>query len=222
MGRRSYACPYFPLAVASIRVLKSSRHALLLKGGAVRLLLLLTVVALMVTACEGERGPTGPAGADGNANVKTGTISPTNPEWLWNQYYTLQIDPSSWMRYYTRYVDIPVEEITPDIISTGLVLVFFEAHPGSGNWTPLPFQYVSFGAAYAYNLVYDVMEGMIRLHYFYSLNDLSGTIPDLQNAVIPTFTFKYMVIEGTALEAMLAREVDVSDHDRITEYLMSP
>ncbi len=126
------------------------------------------------------------------------------------------------MRYYTRYVDIPGDELSPDIISTGLVLVFFEADPGSGTWTPLPFQYVTFGSEYAYNIVYDVMDGMIRLHYFYTRNDLSGTIPDLEMAVIPTYTFKYMVIEGTALAAILAREVDVSDHDRITEYLMSP
>ena len=187
-----------------------------------RLLILLTVAALMVAGCEGEQGPIGPAGADGNANVKTGTISPTNAEWLWHNYYTLQTSPGSETRYYTRYVDIPVAEITPDIISTGLVLVFFEADPGSGNWTPLPFQYVAFGSAYAYNIVYDVMEGMIRLHYFYTRNDLSGTIPNLQNAVIPTYTFKYMVIEGTVLQAILASEVDVSDHDRITEYLMSP
>ena len=124
------------------------------------------------------------------------------------------------MGYMTRYVDIPVEEITPEFLSTGLVLVFFEPDPGSGKWTPLPFQYVTFGYAYAYNIVHDVMEGMIRLHYFYTPNDLSGTPPDLQNAEIPTYTFKYMVIEGTALEAMLAREIDFTDHDCITEYLM--
>jgi hypothetical protein len=193
-----------------------------MKGDAVRLLILLTVAVLMVVGCEGEEGPTGPAGADGNANVGTGTISPTNAEWLWNSYYSMQISPGSWMSYYTRYVDISVEEITPDIISTGLVLVFFEAEPESGNWTPLPFQYVTFGSAYTYNIVYDVMEGMIRLHYFYTRNDLSVTVPNIETAVIPTYTFKYMVIEGTALAAMRAREVDVSDHDRITEYLMSP
>ena len=184
--------------------------------------MILTVAILLVTGCEGEQGPTGPAGADGNANVKTGTISPTNAEWLWSSIYWFQTDPSTAIGYGTRYVDIPVEDITPEIISTGLVLVFFEARPGTGKWTPLPFQLVMFGAAYTYNLVYEAMDGMIILHYFYMLNDMGGTTPDLATAVIPTYTFKYIVIEGTALEAMLAREVDVSDYDRITEYLTAP
>lgn len=187
-----------------------------------RLLLLLIVAALLLTGCEGEEGPTGPAGADGNANVKTGTITPTNAEWLWYSYYTLQITENSWVSYYTRYVDIPVEDITPDFLSTGLVLVLFEADSGSGEWTPLPFKFVAFSSAYAYNIVYEVMEGMIRLHYFYTLNDLSGTSPDISTAVIPTYTFKCVVIEGTALQAMQADEVDISDHDRIMEYMMSP
>jgi hypothetical protein len=181
----------------------------------VRFLLPLLIVALMLAGCEGDEGPAGPSG---NANVKTGMITPTNAEWSWGSLYWFQINTSTWVGYITRYVDIPVEELTPDFISTGLVLVFLEAYPGSGNWTPLPFRFIA-DAQYSYNIVYEVSEGLIRLHYFYSLNDLSGSLPDLQNAEIPTYTFKYIVIEGAALEAMLASGVDVSDHDRITEFL---
>ena len=187
-----------------------------------RKLLLLAVAVLFVAGCEGDQGPTGPAGADGNANVKTGTISPTSAEWLWQGGYAFQTVPGSWTSYYTRYVNIPVAELTPEFISTGLVLVFFEALPGSGNWTPLPFKFVAFGSTYAYNIVYEVTDGLIRLHFFYTINTAGATVPNLETAVIPTYTFKYVVIEGTVLEAMMASEIDVSDHDLITEYLTLP
>jgi hypothetical protein len=149
----------------------------------------------------------------------TGTISPANAEWLWQGSYAFQTTPGSWTSYFTRYVEIPVAEITPDIIANGAVLVSFEARPGFGNWTPLPFQFVDFNAAYIFNVVYEVSEGVVRLHFFYMLNSPGATIPDLETAVIPTYTFKYTVIEGTALEAMAAREVDVTDHDQVMEYL---
>ena len=180
------------------------------------IVVLMTAAVLLAAGCEGEQGPTGPGG---NANVVTGTISPTNEEWLWQGLYGFQITPGSWMGYFTRYVDIPVAEITPDIIANGAVLVFFEAHPGSGNWTPLPFQFVAPGREYIINIVYEVMEGMVRLHYFNMANSPGVTLPNLETALIPTYTFKYTVIEGTALQAMQAHEVDVSDHDQVMEYL---
>jgi len=37
--------------------------------------------------------------------------------------------------------------------------------------------------------------------------------------VIPTYTFKYTVIEGNVLEAMTALEIDVTDHDQGMDYL---
>ena len=184
--------------------------------------LLLAATVLLAMGCEGEQGPTGPSGTDGNANVVTGTISPTSEEWLWGSQFWFGITPSAALGYETRYVDIPVPEITSDIISAGAVLVFFEAEPGSGNWTPLPFQFVDGTSAYIYNIVYEVMEGNIRLHYFNMRNSAGATLPDLHAVVIPTYTFKYTVIEGNALQAMTAREVDVTDHDQVMEYLAAP
>ena len=178
--------------------------------------LLLTAAVLLSAACEGEQGPVGPSG---NANVVTGTISPTNEEWLWNATYWFQTSPSAATGYLTRYVDIPVAEITPEIISTGVVLVSFEARPASGKWTPLPFQFVEGSSQYIFNVVYEVMEGAIRLHFFTMLNSAGASLPDLQTYTIPTYTFKYTVIEGNVLETMTARGVDISDHDQVMDYL---
>jgi hypothetical protein len=177
--------------------------------------ILVTAALLSAIGCEGEQGPAGPSG---NANVVTGTVSPTSAEWLWNSVYWFYTAPGAATGYPTRYVDIPVAEITPEIISAGAVLVFFEAYTGTGNWTPLPFQFVDAGAGYIHNVVYEVMEGNIRLHYFYMQNSAGATLPDLATALIPTYTFKYVVIEGNALEAMTSREVDVRDLDQVMEY----
>ncbi len=116
-------------------------------------------------------------------------------------------------------MDIFVDEITPEIISTGVVLVFFEAYPGTGNWTPLPFQFVEGGASYIFNIVYEVSEGRIRLHFFFMANSSGATLPSLETYTIATYTFKYTVIAGNALQAMTAGGVDLTDHDRVMEYL---
>jgi hypothetical protein len=50
---------------------------------------------------------------------------------------------------------------------------------------------------------------------------VGATLPSLQTAEIPTYTFKYILIEGTALETLLARDIDVSDHNAVMEYLVS-
>jgi hypothetical protein len=160
-----------------------------------------------------------PTGADGNANVVTGTISPTNEEWLWASIFWFQTSPSTAIACFSRYVDIPVAEITPEIISAGVVLVSFEARPASGIWTPLPSQFVDRTSQYIFNIVYEVMEGAIRLHFFNMRNSSGVPFPDLSLHTIPTYTFKYTVIEGNVLEELTARRVDMSDHDQVMDYL---
>ena len=178
--------------------------------------LLLAALLLPAAGCEGERGPAGPAG---NANVVTGTISPTNEDWLWNSFYWFSTAEGSATGYATRYVDINVPGITPDIISAGAVLVSFQARELADPWTPLPMQFVDGSAGFIYNVVYEVWEGTIRLHFFMMLNSSGASYPDLQNWSIAPYTFKYTVIEGNLLEAMVAREIDVTDHAGVLEYL---
>ena len=181
--------------------------------------LLVTTLALLTIGCEGEQGPVGPSGDDGNANVITGTISPTNEEWLWNSAFWYETAEGIRIGYFTRFVDIPVEEITADIFSSGVVLVSFQANPGSGTWTPLPFHFASQDWTCLHTIVYEVSEGLIRLHYFNIPNQSGATLPDLSTWPLPTYTFKYAVIAGNAIEEMATAGVDVSDHGQVMEYL---
>jgi hypothetical protein len=174
-------------------------------------LLVLFAAALLIAGCEGDAGPTGPAG---NANVMAGTISPTNAQWIYSSTWSMTTDVGTVTSLTTRYVDIPVPAITADIIAKGAVLVYFEAEAGSDEWTTLPFEILHYTRAYFIDVVYEVQEGMIRLHYFLRPPTPGGALPDLATRVIPTYDFKYLVIEGTALLNLQAGGIDLSEPDR--------
>jgi hypothetical protein len=184
-----------------------------------RKLLILLVVALFLAGCEGDMGPAGPAG---NANVMAGTISLTNAEWLAYSQWRMTTDVGTITVKSTRYVEIPVAEITADIIANGAVLMYIEAETGSDRWTTLPFEFLHYTREYFINIVYEVQEGMIRLHYFLMRAREGATLPDLAAHVIPAYEFKYVVIEGTALKTLQAGGVDLSHPDRIIEYATMP
>lgn len=88
-----------------------------------RLQITITVAAilLLVIGCKKE-GPPGPAGADGNANVKSSTITFSN--WTWNSTGLYDESSFTW------------GEITTDIVNSGGVFVYVSN--GAGGWLPLP------------------------------------------------------------------------------------
>jgi hypothetical protein len=184
-----------------------------------RNLLALFTVALFIGGCEGDTGPIGPAG---NANVRAGTISPTSAEWICCSYWGMTTEVGTVTVFASRYVEIPISAITPDIIAKGAVLVFFEAETGSDQWTTLPFEILHYTLAYYIDIAYEVEEGIIRLHYFIRRAYIGATLPELSSLVIPTYNFKYVVIEGMAFSTLQAGGVNLSETDRIIEYTTLP
>jgi hypothetical protein len=182
-------------------------------------LLVLFAAALIISGCEGDVGPAGPAG---NANVMTGTISPTNSDWIYSSDWTMTTNVGTVTAVTTRYVDIPVPEITADIIAKGAVLVFFEPETGTDQWTSLPIEFMHYSRVYFINIVYEAQEGMIRLHYFLAPVTLGATLPDLASMVIPTYEFKYVVIEGTSLLTSRASGIDLLEAGRNIGHVTMP
>ena len=182
-------------------------------------ILILILALVFLVGCEGDQGPAGLDGLDGNANVLTGTLAPTNAEWLWNSGYSFQTAEGSLTTYFTRYVEIPVEELTADFLTTGLVLMFFEPMIDSGKWVPLPFSFLAFGSGYYFNIVFETLEDTIRLHYFFTPNNTVAIPPSIHDYVIPTYNFKYVLIEGTALDTMKAVGLDTTDYKSVMAYL---
>ncbi len=81
---------------------------------------------ILLTYCE---GPTGPAGDDGNANVKTDIIRVYSSEWGYDS---------------GMYgVDLNSSILTQDIIDNGAALLYWEI--GNGMWMALPIDGVYYG-----------------------------------------------------------------------------
>lgn len=76
------------------------------------------VSLLFAASC---RGPQGPAGHDGNANVKSSTVTVRSTDWYW--------DNTSWR------VDLNYQAIDADITDYGAVLVYMD---NDGTWRQLP------------------------------------------------------------------------------------
>ena len=179
-------------------------------------ILFLVLVLGIFTACSGDQGPAGPKGDKGNANVMSGSLAPTDAEWLWNANYTLRTGPGSTTSWFTRYVDVALPQITAGIIANGAVLVFMEPEPGSGNWVSLIYSFVSFGGTYFHHFAYNASEGLLRLHFFMTPN--TGANPSSQTWVLPVYTFRYVIVAGTALQSMQANGVDMRDYDQVMSY----
>lgn len=142
--------------------------------------------SLLFISCKKE-GPIGPAGKDGNANVRSGTVSLTNADWKWASTWSLSIGAGSTTNYNTRYSEINTDLITQEIADKGSVQVFFK--PKDEGWVSLPY---IFQSSYSINFMYEYMPGKIRLHYFWTPN-MTGIPAGLGTHTIPNYTFKYVI-----------------------------
>jgi hypothetical protein len=168
------------------------------------------------TGPQGPVGPAGPQGPTGNANVKATIVTVTNSQWLWNSLYSFTTASGSTTSFFTRYADITTPQITDDILTNGMVLVFFRPFAQSTDWVPLPYSFQAFGGQFYYNIVAVPTAGKIRLHYFWTPNGSAGTVPNnLSTYVIPDYTFKYVVVGGSALASMVSARVDLNSYEAV-------
>lgn len=153
--------------------------------------LLLLSGLFLFFSCKKE-GPAGPAGADGNANVRSGTVSLTNANWKWNSFWALTTSTGSSTIYSTRYADINTELLTQEIADKGSVQVFFK--PSNDGWVSLPFTFLDVTRNYYFNFMYEYKPGKISLHYFWTSNIAGAGVPTgLNTYALPDYTFKYVI-----------------------------
>jgi hypothetical protein len=126
------------------------------------------LMGTMLTNCKkGDTGPQGPAGTNGNANVKSTTAS--NVVWVYS-------DPD-----YVTTINVPA--ITQDILSNGAVLVYINVQ--GDVYQQLP---VTFYPTNSYSETYSVecFVGGVRIYV---------TDSDLLKPVNqPSNTFKYKIV----------------------------
>jgi hypothetical protein len=87
-------------------------------------LICMTILAIsFLASC---RGPQGPAGHDGNANVASSTLTIKSSDWQW------QANNSQWM------VEIDYPAINDNVFNHGAVLVYMDV---DGAWSQVPLTY---------------------------------------------------------------------------------
>jgi len=147
----------------------------------------ITIVAALVlfaatfTACnkgaQGDPGPTGATGANGNANVLSGQATVHSGDWIWDASYA------------DNYINLEVDDITQDVLDNGTVSVFFADN--SNGWIGMPYtDYPTTTTSYTYN--FDAYYHGLTITLIYS---------DGSNIVPGSITFKIVSIGGAFRKA---------------------
>lgn len=154
----------------------------------------MTLVAMIfAVSCRGPQGPVGPMG---NANVCSSTVTVYSNDWYWD-------NNTSWR------VDLRYEAINADITEHGAVLVYMEDR---NTWRQLPFTfyYNAFdddGNEYFYSSSLEVSSYDEGVSIFWTENDFyDGYRPD-------DHRFKIVVIEASVYQSR--SDVDYSSYEAV-------
>ena len=161
-------------------------------------LICMTVLAIsFLASC---RGPQGPAGHDGNANVASSTVTIHDYDWEWNNFYT---DGEGNPRGQV-YAGINYPAINNNVYNHGAVLVYMDVE---GAWTqvPLTYYYAENDNLYEASIeVATLSNGGLNL--FWTESDLWKVRPG-------THDFKVVAIEATVYKAR--SDVDYSSYEAV-------
>lgn len=182
------------------------------------------VLLLVAVACEGPAGPEGP---EGNANVVADTVTLSNADWEEGSIdFRTEPEPGeaqSSVSRDARVAHLNVPEITGEIDDFGMVLVYFKTTAELGGepevWTELPYSILAFEDTFTYNLTSSYEVGEITLYYYYEPNTSDASTPDVAEAELPDYTFKYVVASGNAAASVSAEGISTANHDDVTQFL---
>ena len=167
---------------------------------------LICMTLLAISFMASCRGPQGPAGHDGNANVASATVTIDSMDWRWSRFF---IDNNGYDRG-QYYVTIDHSAVNDNVYNYGAVLAYMYV---DGAWSQVPLTYYyspdddEFGNPNLYAASIEVAtlnDGGVNL--FWTQNDLWKVRP-------ATHEFKIVAIEASAFEAR--RDVDYSNYEAV-------
>tara|TARA_R110002096_G_scaffold221429_2_gene410224 strand:- start:2465 stop:2995 length:531 start_codon:yes stop_codon:yes gene_type:complete len=153
----------------------------------------IVIMGLTFTACSGDDGEQGPAGAPGNANVQ-----PSN--------YTVMV--ADWTAGPVLRDTLNVPAVTQAVVDNGAVHVY-QKRTDSTSWEALPFSYIAFlggnPATLTFQFGYNVGEVHLSGTNSFNANVTPGAVyPGDRN-------FKVVVIPSTSL----IEGIDVNDYEQV-------
>jgi hypothetical protein len=194
------------------------------------ILILIVILCFAINGCTGPTGPEGQQGVagidgvdgvDGNANVIVKTVTLQNSDYE-NGFVSYTLWGNSSLIRNAKVALIPDEDITQDIMENGVVLSYWKT-PVNVNTTPtqwrgLPEKFLNFTGVYFINYTSGYQEGEMRFYYYFERNQ-DGTIPNVHVSTVPTLDFKYAIIDGNTLSAMVECNIDIEDVYQVEEFL---
>jgi hypothetical protein len=171
----------------------------------------------MFTACSKKGDP----GAPGNQVNVSRTIQLTNTDYV-NGYWGINIGVGGSQAQSARVATIIVDSITAKIVESGTVLVYLKSINGidgiPNQYTLLPFSIPSFATGYLTRIQFAFEAGKIRIYYLYETTDAASATPNVFIATVPTFTFRYVIIPGSAGFRSTIPPVDYNDYEAVVKY----
>lgn len=140
-------------------------------------ILLAAVVAILFCGCakDGETGPAGPAGANGNANVRSKTFTVNPSDWV--------VSGTSGSNYLRSY-DFSDGDITQSILDKGSIMVYQKQ---GGSYIQMPYTIPALGSVE--NIQYSADLYQLEIALF--LNNFAAF------TVTAPIEFKVVVIAGS-------------------------
>ncbi|QEC40837.1 hypothetical protein [Pseudobacter ginsenosidimutans] len=170
------------------------------------------LIFFALSACK--KGDESPQQPGQNTNMNAGTINVTNNNWTYPGNYSGKHSGSS-IFHSTKYTDIPAPEITEEIVKNGLVQVYFNPSD-DGSFISLPFRLESI--SHNYNFSFEYSKGKIRVHFYFTPNQHSGTLPSLASTTVKDYVFKYIVVPGPMSIKMQKDGIRLSEYETVTQY----
>lgn len=159
----------------------------------------LTSMALL-SSCKGDRGPVGPAGQDGNANVQSATIETKFSDWYWSS------GASNWT------ISFDWNAIDMNMVDYGAVLVYLE-NPSSEiyAWHQLPITMVFTDE---YSAILETSYYDYGLSIFWTNSDLLKHRDVLQSFYDQEpMMFKIVLIDAASYASR--PDIDYSDYEEV-------
>ena len=163
-------------------------------------LICMTVLAIsFLASC---RGPQGPAGHDGNANVASSTVTIHDYDWKWDNFYT-DTEGNERGQF---YVGIDYPAINNNVFNHGAVLVYMDIE-GAWSQVPLTYYYEENGGLFEASIEVATLNNG-GLNIFWTESDLWKVRPN-------THDFKIVAIEATVYKDR--SDVDYSSYEAVKQ-----
>lgn len=137
----------------------------------IKIIFALASISILFNGCK--KTETGPAGKDGNSNVKATLYDATS--WSWSTPY--------------YYLNLNVPDLTATNINAAAVMVYFNKGT-SNSWIALP--YTQYDSPYDYFMGFNTSSGNVQITWVYDSSLSSGSNPNVYYAT--TVKFKVVVI----------------------------